>query len=321
MKRIAIISSFAILVVAVGLLLIKNQSLEARLGVLEASTIVAEKKIAQFERSYCSTDTTSLQQGATVRHAITVGTANRSYQVHTPKDYDPSVKYPVVISFDGIEGSGSRMEGYSGIDALPVIAVYPDSLVGAQGFTAWQGAPYSRKGTDDIAFIKAVLDDLPAKYCIDITRTFAVGMSNGGGFALLAGCELGDRIRAVATVSGAFYSACRNEQHTPSLLVVHSMQDKQVPFWGAANRALPAIPKVLSTQATERHCDEAPARSTKGTVTTTTWSGCRDESILRLVTLKKQPHGWLQIQQENPAVVTTAEYVWDFFEEVMYLAH
>ena len=43
------------------------------------------------------------------------------------------------------------------------------------------------------------------RYNVDHDRIYAVGMSNGGGFAALLGCRMPEQFRAIASVAGAYY--------------------------------------------------------------------------------------------------------------------
>jgi len=311
----------AMLVFAVIGMLLHIQSLSSQIAVLEKQQSDLTSEVASYQRSLCSSDTRRqvVQANELTRYSLQSAGYMRAYQVHTPNNYDPSVRYPVVISFDGIEGSGDRMEAYSGLDKLPAIMVYPDALVGKRGFTAWQGAPYSLDGDLDIQFVRSILDTIPTQYCVDSTRTYAVGMSNGGAFAAIVGCELGDEIKAVASVSGAYYTDCKTGQRTPSLLVVHSRADAQAPFNGAQARRLPQIPKYVDEQAVNRHCTPSLPARVVGAATYYNWRDCEDNSLLRFVIVRNQAHGWLELPElPLQRADSTAGYVWEFFKEATY---
>ncbi len=314
-----LLAAVAILLGIISLLLLHSSSLAVRINTLEKQVDQTNRQLASFERTLCS-DTRSVVHADTItKYTMESAGFQRTYQVHTPKDYDRSVRYPVIISFDGIEGSGDRMEAYSHLDTLPAITVYPDSLPGKRGFTSWQGAPYSTEGDRDIQFVGDILSLLPSHYCIDSTRTFAVGMSNGGSFATIAGCALGSQIKAVASVSGAYYSTCKQEQRTPSLLVIHSTDDHQAPFNGVVARKLPQVPKYVDTQAIERHCKTDASKTLTESAVSYNWKQCDDNSLLRFVVLNGQAHGWLQVPQTTfQQTDSTAGYIWNFFEEAVY---
>ncbi len=317
-ERIAYILCLFLSLMVVGLL-VHIQTLTGRIATLETQSSIKEEQLVSYERSLCSNDFSLTQANNAKTYTMQVNGEQRSYTIHTPDTYDASQRYPVIFSFDGIEGSGSRMRSYSHLDALPAIIVYPDALVGTKGYTAWQGAPYSVEGGRDVEFVRKLLDTIPSQYCVDATQLFAVGMSNGGSFATIVGCELGNQIRAVASVSGAFYTTCEREERTPSLLVVHSMNDGQVPYLGEVARKLPKVQQWVNDQAAKRHCTTTlPVRAT-GSVVYYNWLDCSDNSMLRFAVVKDQPHGWLRLPSTSrDGVTTTAEYVWKFFEESRY---
>ena len=308
-----------LLVVSSVLLIVKIQSLSSYVAVLEKQATTQTAQLSTFERTLCLNKSETIPIAQLSKYTLQSAGFARSYRVHTPNNYDPSVRYPIIMSFDGIEGSGNRIETYSGLDALPAIVVYPDALLGARGFTSWDGAPYSVDGERDVQFVHDLLDALPAQYCVDTTRVFAVGMSNGGSFATIVGCELGDRVRAVASVSGAYYTTCKEEERTPSLLVLHSVDDRQAPFAGSTARRLPAIAAWVEAQAADRNCKTKIPTEAVRTTTYYNWRNCNDGSVLRLVALHNQAHGWLKIPEaSHQRLRGTAGYIWEFFNESTY---
>ena len=309
--------SVALVMISIGLLM-HIQSLSSRIAALENREVVLSKTLATYKRSLCL-NSDSKQVNVLTKYDMQSGGYDRTYQVHTPTNYDPSVRYPVILSFDGIEGSGDRMEGYAGLDALPALIVYPDPLPGSRGFASWEGAPYSINSDRDTQFVHDLLEALPNKYCIDSTRQFAVGMSNGGSFATIVGCEFGDKIRAVASVSGAFYTTCKEQQRTPSLLLIHSSNDMQVPLYGSPTRQLPSVPSWIEAQAVERQCKTKKNIATSDMAVRYVWQECNNNSSLALTVINAQPHGWLSIPQASGQKIPgTAGYIWDFFKQSSY---
>merc|ERR1712207_52897 len=55
---------------------------------------------------------------------------------------------------------------------------------------------------DDIGFIDTLLDELEATYCIDRSRIYVTGFSNGGMMAQRLGCEMNHRLAAIAPQHG-----------------------------------------------------------------------------------------------------------------------
>jgi len=56
--------------------------------------------------------------------------------------------------------------------------------------------------TDDIGFIEGLLDELEANYRVDSSRVYVTGYSNGAYMTHRLGCELSERIAAIAPVMG-----------------------------------------------------------------------------------------------------------------------
>lgn len=75
----------------------------------------------------------------------------------------------------------------------------------------WTSDPQAprREDRNDVAFTEALLEYLitDAPLCIDLTRIYALGFSNGGGLTGVLACDyfMSKRFAAYATASGAFY--------------------------------------------------------------------------------------------------------------------
>lgn len=82
---------------------------------------------------------------------------------------------------------------------------------------------------DDVGFTGALLDRLEADLCIDRTRIYAMGFSNGGMFVSTLACRLGDRIAAVAPVGGVHVPPDCAGRPVP-IIVTHGTSDPLVPF-------------------------------------------------------------------------------------------
>ncbi len=81
---------------------------------------------------------------------------------------------------------------------------------------------------DDIAYIKAVLDDVEGWLDVDPGHISVVGHSNGGAMSHRLACELSDRVTAIAAVGGtnqfATTAACAPEQPV-AIMQVHGTDD------------------------------------------------------------------------------------------------
>ncbi|MFG1815174.1 alpha/beta hydrolase family esterase [Kribbella sp. NPDC049174] len=108
------------------------------------------------------------------------------------------------------------------------------TAVGDENKQAWQGAPYSAAGVDDVKFTADLLDKLEGELCVDTDAVYAAGKSNGAGFTAILACELADRIAAIAPVAGAFYQPgkrCAPSRPVP-VLDIHGTGDTTIPSGG-----------------------------------------------------------------------------------------
>jgi poly(3-hydroxybutyrate) depolymerase len=81
-------------------------------------------------------------------------------------------------------------------------------------------------------------------YCIDPSRIYAAGKSNGAGFTGVLACdaEATKRIAAFAPVSGAFYldsnqelPPCNPSRHPIPIMEFHGFKDTTIPYVGGTN--------------------------------------------------------------------------------------
>lgn len=95
-----------------------------------------------------------------------------------------------------------------------------------------------------MTFALELLDHIQSRYCVDTSRIYAAGKSNGGGFTGVLACDAvaTTRIAAFAPVSGAFYLDANqqplpcNPSRTPiPLMEFHGWRDKTIPYGGGIN--------------------------------------------------------------------------------------
>ncbi|MEO6361978.1 MAG: PHB depolymerase family esterase [Caldimonas sp.] len=138
----------------------------------------------------------------TVDRQVTVGTMQRHYEADLPNPQALSRPLPVVIVFHGGGGSAASARRQTGMSDKgrdeAFIVVYPQGSGPLRGrLLTWNAVtccgPAMKQRIDEMAFVSAVLDDLPAFADIDRRRVYATGLSNGGMMAYRVACELADR--------------------------------------------------------------------------------------------------------------------------------
>jgi len=166
------------------------------------------------------------------RRHLTVDGEERRYIVDAPAAAADR-PLPVVLSFHGFRASARNQRWWTGWGTLArregFVAVHPEGHPGVELLgTTGRGWDIRPGETRDVQFVRAILDTLEGERCVDRRRVFATGMSNGGFFANLLGCELADRVAAVAPVAGALpLGNCVPARPVPVLLV-HGRADRIV---------------------------------------------------------------------------------------------
>ena len=226
--------------------------------------------------------------------SITVGSTQRNYLIHMPDSFKPNKYYPLVMFYVGRGSSAQGAELAYDLDDLPAIVIYPVPTVGLQNMTAWEGAPYS-SGADDVAMTSSILNKVESDLCIDRTRVYATGMSNGGGFASLLSCQLSDKFAAYAIVAGAMYppeGSCTPPVPTP-LISIHGDRDPTVPYYGSLTRQLPPIESWVNMRASANRCATRPTTTyPAANLVLTTWNNCQDDAEVQNVRVEGGGHVW-----------------------------
>ncbi|KXJ92513.1 Alpha/Beta hydrolase protein [Microdochium bolleyi] len=146
----------------------------------------------------------------------------RRYFYWLPPSYSASAQTPAVVSFHGGKSSAKQQAEIDYFTSPsfnnnnnptssgpPYVVVYPEATFQA-GTTSryWQVSPeMAAQGTDDVGYTLAVLADLRGRVCLDDSRVYATGMSQGGGMANLLACNATSSglFAAYAPVSGSYY--------------------------------------------------------------------------------------------------------------------
>jgi polyhydroxybutyrate depolymerase len=178
---------------------------------------------------------------------------------------------PLVLAFHGFRGSPEDLRGGTGLSQLAqrerFVAVYPAGHQGVELLgTTGRGWDLRPDQTRDRDFVVALLDRLEQERCVDRHRVFATGMSNGGFFSSLLGCQLPDRLAAVAPVAGALaLKGCPSTRPVPIMLMYGSRD--------------PVVPPDMVSGAVTWWADHNGCRSSASSDGCTRWSGCAAEVV------------------------------------------
>ena len=252
-------------------------------GLVTAATMLPQATAMTASRSTgCGRQAVS-----TGDYEVVSGGLTRTYRLHVPEKYNPAKTYPLILTFHGRGKTGAQTEAFSDLSKLDAIVAYPNGVIGDEDKQAWQGAPYSAKGVDDVKFTTDLLDHLEGTLCVDTDAVYATGKSNGAGFTGILACELADRIAAIAPVSGAFYQ--QGKRCTPSrpvpVLDIHGTGDTTIPYGGDGQRDLPSVETWVRDWSVRDHCNPDPKTTQLGDdVLKFTYKGCKADVIHVAVT-------------------------------------
>jgi polyhydroxybutyrate depolymerase len=290
----------------------------AVLGVL-AAMAMASSAHAQVTAAGCAASTTAGSSTVTVMSSGLL----RSAVVHVPASA-AGRRLPLLLALHGAAQNGSFFEGYTGFstlaDAQHFIAVYPNALkspfFGNRPFWTIDNAHPSEP--NDVQFIADLLTQLESTLCVDTNRVFATGVSNGGGMTARLGCELSDRIAAIAPVAGGYQTLPPCSPSRPvSVLEVHGTSDSTVPYNGAKGTGAGAVMPYVQAWAKVDGCRPAPAASTPAPrVVRLDYGGCADGTAvahLRIVGGGHQLPGALPPDRGQAASIDAPLEIWRFF--------
>ncbi|MBR8742299.1 PHB depolymerase family esterase [Nocardiopsis sp. MG754419] len=235
--------------------------------------------------------------GQSVTRTLTSGGIERTYRLHLPDGYHGHRALPVLLGYHGRGNTGAGTEAFSGLTGLPAIVVHPDGVIG-QGDgdrQAWQGAPYSAPGVDDVAFTHDLLDTLEAELCVDRGRVYATGKSNGGAFTALLACAASERVTAIAPVAAALYphgSDCDPVRPVP-VISFHGTEDVTIPYTGDVVRGLPDIAAWNAARAEANGCRPTPSTGrVEPDIAEYRWTGCDAGARVHHVAVEGGGHTW-----------------------------
>ncbi|ETN38030.1 uncharacterized protein HMPREF1541_07653 [Cyphellophora europaea CBS 101466] len=281
--------------------------------------------------SGCGKDSPIAPGSRSTNLTITSDDRERSFLLHIPSSYDAHKPTPLILSFHGRSRNSSYQESLSQFSDPAYntawLAVYPQGLN-----DSWQGPDYAVEGVSDTLFVSELLDYLEAALCIDTSRVYATGKSNGGGFTGTLACDdtgAGARIAAFAPVSGAFYdfgeggSGCRPSRKGLPILEFHGDEDETIPYEGGdgAGGSLPDIGEWVSWWAEWNECPADGKRVDEeydGGVTVTSWAcGKGEDRLVEGYKVHGLGHDWpsLHPNLDNPdgTVVEATTVIMEWF--------
>lgn len=181
---------------------------------------------------------------------------------------------------------------------------------------SWEGPNYAAPGVSDKVFTTDLVNRIKDNYCVDESRVYATGHSNGGGFVGTLACSPGHggQFTAFAPISGAFYTDVHGNDHChPArsplpMFEFHGGSDPTIPYGGGNGRGgeLPSISDWVSRWAGRNQCTNSTVDEIGDGVHDTKWTCAGEENDLEHIKSDGHDHSWPQSWSEvdlSPRVI------------------
>ncbi len=247
----------------------------------------------------------------------------RTYQLYVPAAYTGTKDVPVVFDFHGFGSNAVEQMIYGDFkpeaDRDGFLVVAPDGQVPADRHFNLNG----EKGLqDDVQMVGALLDHLEATFCVDTSRVYATGMSDGGAMTSVLACRTSDRFAAFAAV--AVIVACGGPKPVP-IMAFSGTADPVVPFNGGrvnccGGAQIGSAPTAMANWAAHDRC-AATFRDVRlgSEVTRRTWTGCAAGSAAIFYIINGGGHTWpgsIPIDRlgKTTKQIDASATIWKFFQ-------
>lgn len=229
--------------------------------------------------------------GITLEH----GGRTRTYDLYVPETVDVTQPAPLVVNFHGLYGNPAQQAMFSQYDGAAatagVIVAYPAGVSNSWNTGLCCGGAQS-DGVDDVGFARTLVQHIGLSSCVEPSKVFAIGMSNGGHMAHRLACEAADVFAGVASVTGVLTMLACEPSRPISVLQFHGTADAIVRYNGAGP-GYPPVEEMMDDWAARNGCAPVPNVShAQGDALCETFVGCDDDVEVTLCTVDGGGHCW-----------------------------
>jgi polyhydroxybutyrate depolymerase len=251
----------------------------------------------------------------------------RTYDLFIPSLADSSPQ-PLVLDLHGLTSNATQQRDFSGLDEIAgqqnFYAAWPN------GFAARWNSVIGEDGTDDVGFLRALVDEISSQYTIDPARIYVTGLSQGGVMVSRLACEANDLFAAFASVAGSIVRGsedeCSSLRPVP-FLAWRGENDDVVPYQGGiVQLPIPgARPNVMSAQQVfdfwraKNECGSAVGRENLGSDSFCDEArNCGQDARTRACTVQGSGDGTgtAHIIYNNTAELDLSQEIWEFFAPI-----
>jgi polyhydroxybutyrate depolymerase len=258
------------------------------------------------------------EPSGSLQYTLTVSGHRRTVIVHVPSGYTGKSKLALVLNMHGSGSTASAEEAFSGMDATAdadhFIVAYPQALIPYSVGYNWNipGEPMVNgkfppaSAPSDVTFLTTLVRDLAGRYCIDLSRVYATGVSGGGRMADQLACDASSVFAAIAPVAGLRYpSPCPASRPVP-VIAFHGTADMIDPFDGhGLGYWTYSVPTAAHLWAGHEQCAASPQSTAGRGYRLTRYTGCSGGSEVELYAITGEGHEW----PGGPAMPSKITYV------------
>ncbi len=229
---------------------------------------------------------------------LNVNGSNRNMMVYAPTNIEKD--RPLIIQMHGMnqdakyQHDAAKWEEIA--DTARFVVVFPNG----------ENKAWDISGDKDVNFLKAIISEMNTKYGIDKKRVYVSGFSMGGMMSYHAANKMGDMIAAIAPCSGYPFGAGASSKRMMPIIHTHGTTDDVVGYSGGADY----VKKWANYEgcgASEK-ISQYPVGRTSSQASLEVWTGCKDNSEVRLMTIAGKGH-WYSM---DLASVNTSDEIWNF---------
>jgi len=225
------------------------------------------------------------------RFGVNIQNRNRTFLLYVPEKVVGNRPVPLFFNFHGFNNDAAVFCENSGIKTLAnsegFIAICPYGWL-----QSWNGGDCCGTapalGIDDVAFTRAMVDLVEEELCLDRTRIFSGGYSNGGFMSYRLACEASDLISGIGPVAGLLSDErtypCNQVRPVP-VMHFHGTTDLTIRYSGGVE-SIDRYKDILG-------CTSGPKITFQNrTASCETYSGCKDNKEVVFCTIQGQGHAW-----------------------------
>jgi len=244
---------------------------------------------------------------------------SRGAEISLPNSYNGQ-STPVVINFHGRNSTVNQHRLMTQMDAdatsLGFIAVYPEGIGNTFNAGLCCGEAQSQN-INDVDYTRVLVDELAKELCIDRSKMYATGLSNGGYMTQRLACEAPDLFAGYASIAGLLVApACTPSEPKP-IVHFHGTADAIVPYDG--NAFLQSAQQTMDGWAARNGCNGTTSEVfSQGDASCVAYDGCPMGAEVELCTIDGGGHTWpggfpVPALGSTSTDISANQYMWQFF--------